>query len=113
MIAYRELTPTYLPNGLEESIGQEILEKAENFFWIITFEYFWYDKTVRIQRTFRKVASSRLSWLFRLVAFFSTVIVLIVYEAVFIEKEWGPEDPEITEVNTKYIKGVSHWNGGN
>ena len=40
MIAYRELTPTYLPNGLEESIGQEILEKAENFFWFITFEYF-------------------------------------------------------------------------
>jgi hypothetical protein len=32
VIAYRELTPTYLPNGLEESIGQEILEKAENFF---------------------------------------------------------------------------------
>ena len=40
VIAYRELTPTYLPNGLEESIGQEILEKAENFFWFITFEYF-------------------------------------------------------------------------
>jgi len=32
VIAYREFTPTYLPNGIEESIGQEILEKAENFF---------------------------------------------------------------------------------
>ena len=32
VIAYRELTPTYLPNGLEESIGEEILEKAKNFF---------------------------------------------------------------------------------
>jgi len=32
VIAYREFTPTYLPNGIEESIGQEILEKAGNFF---------------------------------------------------------------------------------
>ena len=32
VIAYRELTPTYLPNGSEATIGQEILEKADNFF---------------------------------------------------------------------------------
>jgi len=32
VIAYREFTPTYLPNGEEESIGEEILQQAENFF---------------------------------------------------------------------------------
>lgn len=32
VIAYREFTPTYLPNGPDESIGQEILAKAEQFF---------------------------------------------------------------------------------
>lgn len=32
VIAYRELTPTYLPNGPEECVGREILAKAETFF---------------------------------------------------------------------------------
>jgi alkylated DNA repair protein alkB family protein 4 len=32
VIAYRELTPTYLPGGKEESIGRLILEQAEKFF---------------------------------------------------------------------------------
>jgi len=32
VIAYREFTPTYLPNGEEESIGEEILLQAEKFF---------------------------------------------------------------------------------
>jgi len=32
VIAYREFTPTYLPNGPEEAAGREILAKAENFF---------------------------------------------------------------------------------
>ena len=32
VVAYRELTPTYLPNGPEESIGKDILDKARNFF---------------------------------------------------------------------------------
>lgn len=32
VIAYRELTPTYLPGGKEESIGKLILEQAERFF---------------------------------------------------------------------------------
>jgi len=32
VIAYRELTPTYLPGGKEEAIGQLILEEAKKFF---------------------------------------------------------------------------------
>ena len=32
VIAYREFTPTYLPNGNQEAIGKEILEAAQNFF---------------------------------------------------------------------------------
>ena len=32
VIAYREFTPTYLPNGAEESKGKDILAKAQQFF---------------------------------------------------------------------------------
>jgi len=32
VIAYRELTPTFLPNGPEENMGREILAKAQCFF---------------------------------------------------------------------------------
>ena len=32
VIAYREFTPTYLPNGTHESTGKEILDMAQNFF---------------------------------------------------------------------------------
>jgi len=32
IIAYREFTPTYLPGGEKEEIGEEILKEAENFF---------------------------------------------------------------------------------
>lgn len=32
VIAYRELTPTYLPNGPEECVGRDILAKASTFF---------------------------------------------------------------------------------
>ena len=32
VIAYREFTPTYLPNGSQETIGKEILDVAQNFF---------------------------------------------------------------------------------
>ena len=32
VIAYRELTPTYLPNGPEQAIGSDILAQAQNFF---------------------------------------------------------------------------------
>lgn len=32
VIAYREFTPTYLPNGAEESKGKEILAQAQQFF---------------------------------------------------------------------------------
>ena len=32
VIAYRELTPPYLPGGKEEKLGQEILDQAK-LFW--------------------------------------------------------------------------------
>ena len=32
VVAYREFTPTYLPNGSHESTGKEILDMAQNFF---------------------------------------------------------------------------------
>ena len=32
VIAYRELTPTFLPNGPEEDMGRQILAKAQCFF---------------------------------------------------------------------------------
>ena len=32
VIAYREFTPTYLPNGSDETLGKQILDVAENFF---------------------------------------------------------------------------------
>ena len=32
VIAYRELTPTFLPNGTDEDMGRQILSKAQCFF---------------------------------------------------------------------------------
>ena len=32
VIAYREFTPTYLPNGSDETLGKQILDAAEQFF---------------------------------------------------------------------------------
>jgi len=32
VVAYRELTPTFLPNGSDEAMGRQILDQAQSFF---------------------------------------------------------------------------------